>query len=379
MLFHDRAQIEGKARITRDGYFVADALVAQGDNVQSYLADEIGQPKKADGSPYLIGRPSSEVFADAAMQSAAHRPITINHPTEDVTAANWKRFAVGDIGDEISQQGKFLRVPVKMMDAAAIQSARTTHQEFSLGYSADLDMTPTKIGDQQVDGVMRNIRINHLALVPAARGGPQLRIVDERPDHLRHQEKPTMKIKIGDAEVDATNGEAVSVAVGVLHGKLSDAATNVATLTKKLSDAEGKVATLTAEKVALEAKVADAAMTPEKLRDAAKSYALVVGKAKALGVTVTDSMDEPAIMAAVVNKKLGDAAKGWTPEMIAAGFAMVAKDTKVADAADPLRDAISSQPKFVDARTDYEKARNDRKAALSDAWRKPAFPADAAA
>jgi hypothetical protein len=48
------------------------------------------------------------------------------------------------------------------------------------------------------------------------------------------------------------------------------------------------------------------------LRDAARAYAVTAGKAKKLGVTVTDAMDEPAIMKAVVDAKLGDKAKGWT-------------------------------------------------------------------
>jgi hypothetical protein len=304
MLFHDRAKIQGNARITRDGYFVADALVAQADNVQAYTAAEIGQPAKADGSPYLIGRMADEVFADAAMASAAHRPITIGHPTEDVTAANWKRFAVGDIGDEISQQGKFLRVPVKMMDAAAIQAARTTHQEFSLGYSADLDMTPTRIGDQQVDGVMRGIKINHLALVPAARGGPQLRIIDERPDHL--QETVPMKIKIGDAEVDATNGEAVSIAVRALDAKLTASDTALGTVTAQLADAKTALETKDGEIAALKTQVADAAVTPAKLADMVAARAKIIDAAKALGVEGIADQSDAEIKKLAVSKKMGD-------------------------------------------------------------------------
>src|SRR5207237_1320142 len=92
-----------------------------------YTHLEVGQPRKADGSLYRIGRPASEVFADAALASAAHRPITIGHPGEDVTAANWKRLAVGDIGDEIEQRGKFVRVPVTLSGAAvALAVGRVT-------------------------------------------------------------------------------------------------------------------------------------------------------------------------------------------------------------------------------------------------------------
>lgn len=367
MLFHDRALIDGPARITRDGYLVADARVAQADNVQDYLPSEIGQPPKADGKPYRIGRPRAEVFDAAAKASIAHRPITVGHPSEDVKSDNWKRLAVGDVGDTIMEDGNFLRVPLKLMDSAAIDAIRSTHKEFSLGYSADIDMTPTTIGDQAVDGVMRNIRVNHLAIVPAARGGPELRIVDERPV-LHNPEKPTMKIKIGDAEVDPTNGEAVSIAVGALTKKLGDAEASNATLTTQLTDANAKLATLETEKATLEKKLGDATLTPEKLRDAAAAYAQVVGKAVALGVKVGDTDSTETIMKAVVDAKMGDTAKGWDEKQIAASFAVLAKDAKV-EGADPLRTAISGQPINVgDAATladaAWEKASNDL-----NAWR----------
>lgn len=68
-----------------------------------------------------------------------------------------------------------------------------------------------------------------------------------------------------------------------------------------------------------------------QLRDAAKAYAQTVDKAKALGVTVSDEMDEPAIRKAVVSAKIGDAAKDWSDEQIAASFATLTADAKTAD------------------------------------------------
>lgn len=330
MLFHDRATIEGPARITRDGYFVADALVAQADNIQDYRPDEVKQPPKADGTPYRIGRRAEDVFADEAMASAAHRPITIGHPKEDVTSANWRRLAVGDVGGDVAQQGKFLRVPLKLMDADGIRAVRTTHQEISLGYTADIDMTPQKIGDEQVDGVMRNIRVNHVAFVPAARGGSKLRIVDERPAHLRDdftQEKPTMKITIGDAkDVDLSDGAAVALAVGALNTTLSDAQAKVGTLTAEattLKDANDK---LTGENAALKTQVADAAITPQKLHALADARAKVITDAKKIGgeALITDGKTDAEIRKLAVTAKLGDAAATMPDAAIEGAFAALA-------------------------------------------------------
>jgi hypothetical protein len=329
---YDRAFIDGPARITREGHFVAKARVARANNIQDYAPAELGLAPKPDGSPYRIFRPEAAIFAKDSLATALHRPIVINHPKEDVNAANWKALSVGDTGGEIMRDGDTMVVPIMVMDAKGVDAVQSTHPEFSWGYSANLDMTPGKFGDEAYDGSITPPHYNHLAMCPRARGGSDLRvtdalvIVDERPSH--NQEQP-MKIKIGDAEVDPTNGEAVSIAVGAVMKKLGDAETALATVQTQLTDANAKVATLETEKATLEKKLGDATLTPEKLRDAAKSYAQVTAQAKALGVTVTDAMDEPAIMKAVVEAKMGDTAKGWDDKQIAASFAVLAKDAKV--------------------------------------------------
>lgn len=379
-IFHDRAKIEGQARITRDGYFVADALVAQADNTQPYTAAELKLEPKADGSPYILGRPATEVFADAALASAAHRPITIGHPGEDVTAANWKRYAVGDIGDEVEQRGKFVRVPVKMMDAEAIRAVRSTHQEFSLGYTADIDMSVKMMGDQAVDGIVRNIRYNHLALVPRARGGDQLRIVDERPAHLRdHQEPKSMKITIGDAkDVDLSDGAAVALAVGALNTTLTDAQTKVGTLTADLVTANTTIEARDGTIVALTQQVKDAEVTPVKLQQLADARAAVIGKAKTLAPTlVVDGKTDVEIRKEAVAAKLGDAATGMSDAAIEGAFVALTKDAKVGDANTVV--PLGAPATFSDAATDYAVDRNKQRRAIGDAWRTPFNPADAAA
>lgn len=127
----------------------------------------------------------------------------------------------------------------------------------------------------------------------------------------------------------------------------------VTTLTADKATADTQVATLTTEKATLDAKVAtleqqvkDAKLTPAQLRDAAKSYAQVVGKAKALGVEVKDDMAEPAIMRAAVTANLGDTAKDWNDAQVAASFASLTKDA-TGNRPDALRSTIASQPLAV--------------------------------
>jgi hypothetical protein len=365
MLFHDRLFIDGPARLTKEGHLVATARVAKANNIQDYMPSELGMAPKADGSPYRIFRSEAEVFAKDAVSSAAHRPVTIDHPKEDVSAANWKTLAVGDTGGEVLRDGDFLRIPIMVMDAKGVKAARTTHQEFSLGYSADLDMTPGKFGDAEYDGSMRDIRVNHLALCGTARGGSELRIVDERPAHLRddfNPEKTTMKIKIGDAEVDLSDGAAVALAVGTLNANLADSQKQVGTLTGELATAKTTIEARDGEIVVLKQNVADAAITPEKLQALADARAKVITDAKAIAGTalVVDGKTDAEIRKAAVTAKLGDAkAKDMSDAAVEGAFLAL-----VPASADTLRDAITHQPITIgDSRVATEAA---RKAWLAD-------------
>jgi hypothetical protein len=368
--FTDRVQIAGSARITRDGYFVADALVGKANNIQEYFASELDLKDRKPDDIVRVFRPEDEVFAKDALATLAHRPITIDHPSESVTAANWRKLAVGDVGGEVARDGEFIKVPLKVMDAGAVDAIQTDHREFSLGYAASLDFVDGEYQSQPYDAVMRNFRYNHLAAVKAARGGPELRIVDERPNDRRkpsdaapvsspqdQSRKPNMHTLIIDGLQVTEVSDQAKAAIEKLQGQ-------VTSLTTAKDAADTQVATLTTDKATLEAKVTtlekqlgDAKLSPQQLRDAAKAYQATVDKAKALGVTVGDDMDEPAIMKAVVTSKVGDAAKDWSDVQIAASFATLTKDAQ-APVADALRSTIAGGvASFADASAVRDAAR----------------------
>lgn len=328
MLF-DRAQIAGTARITKDGYFVADALVARADNIQDYRAAELELTDRDPNEIVRVFRPASEVFHRDALASLAHRPITIKHPSTPVQSTNWKQLAVGDVGDEIVRDGEFVRVPIKIMDAGGIERVQSDHPEFSLGYTAEMVADAGEHNGQPYDFVAKNFRYNHLAAVPVARGGSSLRIIDER---TTPPEKPKMKITIGDAkDVDLSDGAAVALAVGALNTSLADAQTKVGTLTADLATATTSIQAKDGEIAALNAKLADAEVTPAKLQALADARADVIGKAKAIAPNiVTDGKTDAEIRKEAVTAKLGDAAKDMADAAIEGAFTVLTKDAKPA-------------------------------------------------
>ncbi len=112
---------------------------------------------------------------EGTLNSITRVPVTVDHPLESVTAENWSRYAVGEVGDAYSKEPEWIVVNPMVKDAAAIQAARTTHREISMGYEAEIVAARDGI---DADFEMRDIRMNHLALVPAARAGSAARIGD---------------------------------------------------------------------------------------------------------------------------------------------------------------------------------------------------------
>lgn len=359
----------GRARITPEGYFVADALVGRANNVQEYRAAELGDAF-ADRDPnsiVRIFRPESEVFAVDSIRSAARLPITLDHPVKSgkgvmVDAKNFREFARGETGEQIMRDGEFIRVPIRVTDASAVDSVRSDRQEFSLGYSGEIVVQPGTFGDEAYDGMLCNIRYNHLAACRAARGGPELRITDERPANLKGI---PMIVIIDGLQVDVSNAEIAAATVRSLVTARDTANDATKAAETALTDARNTIAERDAEIVTLKDAAENAKPTPAAMRDAVAEFARVASKAKSLGATVTDEMDVAAMRKAAVAAKMGDAAANYTDEQIATAFDVLAASIADGDAGagnDPLRAALrDGKPVTVgDAQTEFEDARRKR-------------------
>jgi HK97 family phage prohead protease len=372
-----------KPRRTNDGYLVANVRAAR-TGIQLYRGDEVGRP---DMEFVRVYRPPAEVFNKRSLQSYAHRPMTNDHPPEPVNDKNWKKYAVGQTGDEVQLDGDFVRVPMVLMDAGVIEDYESGKRQLSLGYTTTLDFKPgvTKDG-QEYDAVQTEIRANHLAVVAAARGGPMLRIGDV------NKETDKMKTIMVDGLPVQTDDNGAIIVQRTLDKVLADNKTqsaSIADLQKQLADAQTALAaaqgelsqvkaTKDAEIDVLKKQVADSAITPAKLDQLVKDRAAVVGKAKlVLGDSfVADALSIAEIRKAVVDKRLGDVAKNYSEDAYAAAFTAITagltqpqNDSTVVHT-DPLADALRLQ---VDhgAAPSIDQLYEKRNQELRDAWRKP--------
>jgi hypothetical protein len=297
-----------------------------------------------------------------------------------VTAANWKDHARGTIMGAKWEEGGYLAFDLLLTDASAIAAVDSGKRELSNGYSAELEF-----GDFTApDGVKcqaRQISIsgNHVALVDRGRAGSTCAIIDAARCDAAPQsfldsfnkEKPVSNFVLDGLTVNLADAAVAAATVATLRDQ-RDASR------KEVTDLQGQVATLTTDKANLDAKVTtleqqvkDAVPNAAQLRDAARAYAGTASKAKQLGVTVTDAMDEPAIMKAAVDAKLGDKAKGWTDAQIAASFGTLTADLKVEDG-DPFAAFVRGGGANMTDGIDVEGDRSKRRQSISDAWRQPA-------
>jgi hypothetical protein len=350
MQFTDAVTVAGTRR-RDDGYLVADARIAR-TGIQTYLGSEVGMPDKATVRVY---RPGSEVFHADTLKSAAHRPVTNDHPPELVNSSNWKDYAVGQTGDEVQGESIFIRVPLMVSDEAAIKDIENGKRELSAGYTCDLDFTPGQTpSGEAYDAIQKNIRLNHVAIVQAGRAGSQVRIGDgavqwgaspvitptadtkgsPMADNLR-------KVLVDGLQVETTDAGAAAIDKltadkAAVQKKLDDATADHA---KAIAAKDAEIAKKDAEIDGLKGKVLDAAAIDKLVA----ARADLIGKAKVLAKDVkTDGLSDAEIKKAVVLAVVGDAAKDKPEAYIDARFEILVEDAqKKAGDKDPFREVVS--------------------------------------
>lgn len=140
--------------------------------------------RRADGSQVREYRPPEEVGNPDSLTTFGMKPVTWTHPPELLTSENTKRFQVGYSGSQVRYNDGFVEVALMVTDKDAIEKIkRGDATEVSAGYKVDFDPTPgiTPEG-QSYDGVQRNVRVNHIAVVPRGRAGPEVRLLLDRMD-----------------------------------------------------------------------------------------------------------------------------------------------------------------------------------------------------
>lgn len=355
-------------RRTQDGYLVATPRVAR-TGIQFYSGREIDPDNLhglRDKENIAVYRPPEEVFSPAALASYAHRPVTNNHPPEMVDSQNWKQYVIGQTGDEITRDGETVRVPLVLMDEAAISDVLAGKRELSMGYSAELVFADgTTPEGETFKAKQTNLRMNHLAVVAAARGGSSLTLGDEKTS-LKHERKRLMKkVKLTDGllvEVSEEDAVKLKAAIELMQ--------------KQILEAEARAETARVEATALQAQVEELSQEAARRDVAAEEHeqnteeseafdtrvaarAELIARARLVDARVkTFGLADHEIRHAVVAAKLGATAIHNKPQSyIDARFDILAEDAlKTAESALALRAGLVRPASLADAATAEKQA-----------------------
>lgn len=311
----------GQTKRTDDGYLTAVARAVR-TGVQLYRGSEVGRPGL---DVVRVMRPADEVFSVDSLRSFSHTPVTMNHPTEPVTADNWSQLAVGEVSTAATKDGEWIALPLILKDAAAIRAVESGKRELSAGYTCELEFVD---GQADYDAVQRNIKINHLAVVDKARAGSGARIGDSwgvSPIHATDTENKSMTLKT--VLVDGLSVETTEAGAQAIAKLTAVADAHVATIADRDAVIAAKDASLAekdAEISALKSKV----LSDADLDKAAAARGDLIAKAKTLAPSVvTDGKSALEIKKAVLADRKVDMAD-QSDAYIEAYFNIIAKDAE---------------------------------------------------
>lgn len=279
--------------------------------------------RNPDGTTRRELRLPEEVFKPESMSTLALKPMTLLHPTKDQTPESLlnpdtvKELACGSVGHPYADSYRvFAEIMVTRADA--IQSVLDKQTlGLSCGYNCDLEWTSGNWLGQDYDCIQRNIRYNHVALVPRPRAGDDATIRLDAAgapgpvpsEYLTTEKEPNMDYKKVNLDGVEYQAEA-QVITALTKTKEQVAALNsqVDQLRTDAADSAKKVSTLEGERDSLKERLDQAEKDMQSKMDSAfKTRLDLMDKARAAGCEVRTDMSDGELKTAVIVKKFPQA------------------------------------------------------------------------
>lgn len=204
---------------TPEGFLICRDVPIARVGVQEYLGREIGQTERPE-EVFKVNRPAEEVFSPAAVASFEGKPVTENHPDEDVTSENYAQYIRGVVRDVRKGAGQYegcLVADLVIHDGALVRSIQDGKREISCGYNCL--WVPT--GDHTLE--QREIRGNHVAVVDKGRAGHGVAIHDQAMEEVRPMAKGSILQRMWAAFAKDADPEEALEAAKLVNGDGKDA------------------------------------------------------------------------------------------------------------------------------------------------------------
>lgn len=231
-----------KREITEEGFLRAP-VVFTSVGIQEYYGQELGiEPYD---KAFKIFRSPDTVFHPDTITSLKLKPVTADHPDEDVTVENYKKLAVGHVGDSIEPLDDLrLGGNILIHDPEIITEVTNgTREQVSCGYLSDILMIEGEWNGQKYDGRFDGpMYNNHLACVASGRCGGDVRILDNSGE--TPMKKSALLKAMKDKGIDPTRfkafndaGDDTDVSEDLVAEMLGTTVPDVTAIADKLKDA----------------------------------------------------------------------------------------------------------------------------------------------
>lgn len=344
--------------ITPEGYLQANVFAVR-TGIQIYTRDELAKAgvENLPNKPIItLYRSPEEVFKRESVASFARKPLTNDHPAENVMADNWKALAIGETDGEVMRDGERLRIPMTFRDAAAIADLHAGKRQVSAGYVCDMDMTPGIAPDGTAfDGQQINITGNHVAIVHRGRAGESFRVGDSagndggspRPNwglapindaEIKEDPMTLRNIIVDGLQVETT--DAGAAAISKLQNQLRDSAALVETRDRELADLQGKLD-----------KANAAVPTADAIAEMVEKRGALIADARSIAdIDYRGCAKDEDVRRAAVKAKLGDAAvAGKSDAYVEVRFDDLARDAAASTKKpDPVRSTLGDKARVSD-------------------------------
>ena len=287
---YDYGQVT-KSEVTDEGYLKVWCKAAR-VGTQLYT--------RGDGTQVREYRPEDEVSNPDSLASFGMKAVTLNHPKVLLDSKTTKLHQVGHAGSHVRFSDGFVEVALVITDQDAIDAVqRGDAQEVSAGYRVDYDPTPGVTPDgESYDGIQRNIKVNHIALVARGRAGREARLLldsCDRNDAVADIEPPSNSpvSLMARITLDGLDIELPADAAGAVQSFVKETGRTQAELQQKLDAQEEKIQAVVTEKTEAQDRI-----------DASQERIAELEKQLAEAVAASEQRDDAAEINDAVNKRL---------------------------------------------------------------------------
>lgn len=160
---------------TPEGYLICHNVPIARTGWQDYLPQEIGAP--AQSGTIKVYRDEAEVFSDATIASYEGKPVTDDHPAQEVRPDNIAAYGKGHCQNVRRGSGEFSDAVVAdlvITDPILISEVEAGKREVSCGYDCEYVQENGRWQQKAICG-------NHVAVVSKGRAGARIAIQDSKP------------------------------------------------------------------------------------------------------------------------------------------------------------------------------------------------------